>query len=237
MNNKDRIAAFAQDIYVARHNQKNDVTGPDLDDFLNQTIIFTNQFIPEVEKEADWNALRTNDDTSIGQIINGNTIAYALPDDIRKLVVNSKRDLTIRQDGTVISSFKLVNPNQIGDPNDHDYRPRAMVQRRRIHFSRPLNENEVGGTIVADTIGRFPKLSFEDTELLDILDEYDDLRQLFILGITKNQILSDIVQGGLAPAFTTKYNGFLQLCKDENNASADADDTDTESFSWVGMVQ
>lgn len=236
MDNDSRITALAQDIYIARHNQKNDVTGTDLTDFLDQTISWVNQFIPEIEKEADWNFVRTNDDTRIGTVTLGTTISYALPDAIRKLVINPHRDVTIRQDSTIVSTFKLVNPNQQSDPNDHDLRNRATVLRRKIIFSRPLLATEVGGTITADTIEFIPVLSHIDVSLLDILDVNPDIRQLFVLGVLKNQILADIVQGGLAPSFTTKYSSLLKECVAENNGSAAADDQDRENFSWVSGV-
>jgi len=221
---------------MARHNQENDAVGTDLVQFQNETIRWVNQFLPELEKEADWNFVRTNDDTSLGTVSVGTTISYRIPDTIRKLVISPFRDLTIRQDGTVVSTFKLVSPNQTVDPTDQDVRSRATVVRRNIIFSRPLEDTEVGGNIVADTISWIPRLSHSDVDLLDILDENLDIRQLVILGVLKNQILPDIVQGGLTPSFTTKYTSLLQKCVAENNASADADNADRENFGWVGGV-
>lgn len=240
MDNDTRITAFAQDIYLGRHNQKNDVTGTDLTDFLDQTISWVNQLIPEIEKAkdptdklVDWNFVRTNDDPSIGSVTNGTTISYALPSGIRKLVINPHRDVTIRQDSTIISSFKLVNPNQIYDPNDHDIRSRATVLKRKIIFSRPLVATEVGGTITADTIAFIPQLSHTDVSLLDVLDDNPAIRQLFVYGVLKNQILPDIVQGGLTPSFSKRFDDFLADCISENNASSTADDVDRENFGWV----
>lgn len=234
MNDK-RIAALAQDIYLARHNQKNDVSGTDLSDFLDQTISWVNQLIPEVQKKADWNCVRTNDAT-IGTVTVGTTISYSLPEDVRKLVINSSRDLTIRHDSSIVSTFKLVNPNQAYDPRDHDTRSRATVLKRMVIFSRPLNATEVSGKIVADTIGFFPPLSRTDTSLLDILDGDLDFRQVFVLGVLKNQMLPDIVQGGLTPSFSQKYAEYLADCITENNLSADSDDVERESFGWVGGI-
>lgn len=244
MNNTDRITAFAQSVYQARHNQQNDATGTDLTDFLTQTIEWVNQTIPEIEharditkRPVDWNFLRTNDDQSIGTVTSGTVLSYSLPDSIRKLVINPHRDLTIQQDGTVISSFKLVNPNQNTDPSDSfDVRDRATVLQRRIIFNRPLTTAEVGGTITADTIAYIPQLSLLDASLLDILDQYTDIRQLFVYGVLKNQILPDIVQGGLTPSFSQKFADYLADCIAENNTSADADDVDRESFGWVSGI-
>lgn len=234
--NDTKIAALAQDIYLARHNETNDVTDADLTAFLDQTIGWVNQLIPEIEKKADWNFVRTNDDTSIGSVTDKTTISYALPSDIRKLVINPHRDLTIRQDGTVVSSFKLVNPNQSYDPTSYDIRDRATVLKRNIIFSRPLKDTEVGGSIIADTISYIPQLSHQDTSLLDLFDDNPDIRQLFVYGVLKNQILPDIVQGGLTPSFAQKFDAYLADCIAENNASADADDQDRDNFGWVGGV-
>lgn len=236
MDNNARITALAQDIYLARQNRYNDVDGEDLAEFVDQTINWINQFIPEVEKEADWNFVRTNNDESIGTISDAGIISYALPEDIRKLVVSPYRDLSIRQDNTTISTFKLVSPNQSGDPRDVSIRDRATVLRRRVIFSRQLTDQEVGGTIVADTISWIPRLSQTDVDLLDLLDENWDIRQLFIYGVVKNQILPDIVQGGLTPSFERRYANHLRKCVAENNASADADDVDRETFGFVGGV-
>lgn len=243
MTDEERIIAFAQDVYLARHNQMNDATDEDLIRFRDETISWVNQLIPEIQKArdemgraVDWNFVRTNDDASLGAVTTGTTISYNLPSKVRKLVVNPHRDLTIRQDGSVVSSFKLVNPNQAYDSSDYDTRNRATVLKRKIIFSRSLTENEVGGTIVADTVAFIPQLSVDDTSLLDIFDEDPDIRQLFVLGVVKNQLPADIVQGGLTPTFSQKYDAHLADCITENNASADADDADRESFGWVGGV-
>lgn len=236
MTNDERIEAFAQSVYQMRHNQQNSVTGADLTQFLDETIEWVNQFIPEVEKKADWNFVRTNDDT-IGTVTNVNVISYPLATGIRTLVINPHRDLTIQQDSTIVSTFKLVNPNQESDPTDtYDIRSRATVMKRQVIFSRPLNDTELNGTIVADTIAFIPELSHTDVSLLDLLDEYPDIRQLFVMGVVKNQILPDIVQGGLTPSFAQKYDQYLAECIAENNASADADDQDREDLGWVTGV-
>lgn len=245
MTNEARIDALAQEIYLARHNQTNDVTDTDLTAFRSQTILWVNQFIPELEKAkdamgqpVDWNFVRTND-AVIGTVSDVNVVSYDLPAGIRKLVINSHRDLTIRHDNAIVASFKLVNPNQTYDPSEpYDQRPRATQMKRKVIFSRPLNANELNGEIVADTIAKIPKLSLTDMALMDILDdEYnDDIRQLFIMGVVKNQILPDIVQGGLTPSYSQKYDRFLADCIIENNLSADANDVERESFSWVGGV-
>ena len=245
MDNTSRIQAFAQSVYQARHNQQNDATDDDLTSFLTETIEWTNQLIPEIEnardemkKPVDWNFVRTNDDPSLGTVPSNATISYQVPSNIRKLVINAHRDLTIQQDGTIISSFKLVNPNQLSDPTDtFDIgRDRATMIQHKLILSRPLKDIEVGGTLVADTIAYIPQLSFADTSLLDLFDENPSIRQLFVYGVLKNQITPDIVQGGLSPTYALKFDAYLADCIADNNASADADDADRESFGFIGGV-
>lgn len=242
MTNEQRIDSLAQDIYLARHSQYNDVDGDDLIEFRNATIGWINQFIPELErardsarKVVDWNFVRTNNDI-IGTVVDAGVISYPLPAGIRKLVINPHRDLTIRHDNTVVSTFTLVNPNQSGDPTDVSTRDRATVIQRKVIFSRPLRDTEVTGDIVADTIAKIPMLSTLDVALLDILDENPDIRQLFVMGVVKNQILPDIVQGGLTPSYAQKFDRYLADCIMDNNDSADADDAERESFANVGGV-
>lgn len=238
MTNEQRITQLAQDIALAKGGRFNSADGDDLDNLVAVTIGSVNQIITEIEKKADWNFVRTND-AVIGTVATPSVISYDLPTGIRKLVINSNRDLTIRFDSSTVSSFKLVNPNQNSNTADPtDIRDRATVLRRKVIFSRPLKDMEVGGEIVADTIGKIPKLSLADVSLLDILDdEYnDDIRLLFILGVVKNQVLPDIIKGGLTPSFSQKFDRQLQDCIAENNASADSDDQDRESFGFVGGV-
>lgn len=231
MTNDEYILEVAQKIYLARKNQKNDVTGADLESFIDDTIDWINQFLPELELEADWNFSRVNDN-NIGTITSANTISYELPDDIRTLVYNYDRDLTIRQDGTIISTFKLVNPNQISNPNDYEVKDRATVIGNKLIFSRPLRDTEVGGSIVADSILKLPPLSRDDTSVLDIVQP----QQLLILGVLKNQVLPDIVQGGLTPSFTQKYADLLEKCVKDNNMSSDASDFERENLAFVGGI-
>lgn len=235
MTNEQRILELAQDIYLTRNDQRNDAQGTDLEDFIDTTIGWVNQFVPEIEKKADWNFVRTNDD-DLGTVQDTDSVSYTLPLGVRKLVINPYRDLTLRQDPAVIASFKLVNPNQQGGPNDYDTRHRATVIGRNIIFSRKMTEQEVGSHIVADSIAFIPKLSRDDVSLLDLFDVFPDIRQLFVLGVVKNQILPDIVQGGLTPSFSQKFDAYLADCIAENNASADASDADRENLGWVSGV-
>lgn len=245
MTNEARIEALAQEIYLYRHNQTNDVADADLDAFISKTIIWVNQFSAELEKAkdptgkvVDWNFVRTNN-AEIGTVVDAGIISYDLPAGVRRLVVNAQRDVTIRQDGSIVAHFRLVNPNQSFNPDEpYDLRPRATQMGRKLIFGRPLTDLEVGGMIVADTVDLIPTLSLDDMELMDILDDpYNrDIRQLYVMGVVKNQILPDIVQGGLTPSYAQRFDLFLAQCIAENNFSAEADDQDRENMGWVAGV-
>lgn len=237
-----RILALAQSIYQARHNQQNDVDGEDLTNFLDETIEWVNQLTPEIDKArdpsgraVDWNHVRTND-AIIGTVTVGTTVSYALPSTVRKLVINPHRDLTIRYGSTIVSTFKLVNPNQTYDPRGAEIRNTATVLQRKVIFSRPLNATEVTGSIVADTVGYFPTLTHSDVSLLDLLDADYDMRQAYVFGVLKNQILPDIVQGGLTPSYAQKFDSYLADCIAANNESSTADEIDREDLSYIHGV-
>lgn len=230
MTNDERLLELAQQIYRARNGQKKTILSGEETDFIDDAIDWVNQFIPELDLEAYWNWVRTNDDI-VGTVVAEQKI-YSLGDNIRTLVINPQRDLSIRHDGNVISTFKMVNANQLNDPSDYDVRDRATVIGRKLVLSRAPTEQEAAGDIVADSVAYLPKLSHDDVTLLDTVDPI----QLVVLGVLKNEVLPDIVQGGLTPSFTQKYGDLLQKCIAENNLSAAADEADRENLSFVGGV-
>lgn len=229
--NKARILELAQSIYRAKNNRANDVDGEELDAFVDETIDWVNQFLPELELEADWNYLRVNRQ-SLGNITTANTTSFRLPDTVRKPVISPYRDLVILQDGTVISKFALVNPNQIADPNNFETRDRATVIGRNIILSRSLTEQELGGTVQADVINYIPRLSLRDISALELVDPL----QLIVLGVAKNSTLPDIVQGGISNALTQKYGDLLSKAVAENNISTVSEELITENFGSIGGV-
>lgn len=229
--NKTRILEIAQRIYLAKNNRYNDVDGDELDDFIDQTIDWINQFLPELELEADWAYLRANRQ-SLGKVTTVNAVSLRLPDTVRKLVISPYRDLVILQDGTIVSRFALVRPNQIADPNSFETRDRATVIGRNVILSRPLNEQELGGTVQADVINYIPRVSLRDVEAFDVVDPL----QLVVLGVAKNSTLPDIVQGGISNALTQKYTDMLQKAVAENDLSSITDDALVEDFGNIGGV-
>lgn len=225
------IEAVAQSIYLAKNSRYNDVEGPELTEFLDQTIDWINQFTQELELETDWNYLRTNRKL-IATITNINVQTYPLPEGVRTVVVSPYRDVVIENDGIVISHFSMVNPNQISNPADPDTGDRATVINDSLILSRPLKDTELGGSLRADTIDHMPTLTMADQSLLTTVKPL----QLIILGVAKNATLPDIVQGGISPSLTQKYNDLLQKAIAANNATSEVLDVPTENFNFIRGV-
>ena len=224
----DDITAVAQSIYLAKNSRYNDVDGEELTEFLTQTIDWINQFTQELELEADWNYLRKNNNL-ISVLTDPLEQAYDLPEGVRTVVVSPYRDVTISFDGSTVARFTMVSPNQIADPSNPYTDDRATVIGNKLILSRPLKETEIGGELRADTIDSMPKLTMDDSTLLHLVKPL----QLIVLGVAKNATLPDIVQGGISPSLTQKYNDLLQKAVAINNSTADALDIPTESFSFI----
>lgn len=228
--NEEKILALAQSIYLARNNRYNDVEGEELNEFIKESLDWINQFIEELELEADWNYVRENNST-LGTVTSKNT-SFLLPDEVRTLVVSPYRDVTVSQDGSVVSRFRLVSPNQIADPNNLGSEDRATVVGRTLIFSRSFTDAELGGTVKADVINFIPRLSRTDISMLDLVSP----RQLIVLGVAKNASLPDIVQGGISPSLAQKYSDLLQKAVLENNLTSEPDDLLTDDMSFIRGV-
>ena len=119
-----RVIDFVKQIVLAQTGSADISTGSTQDQIIEEVIMWTNQFLPELETEADWNFSRAND-LSLATATTANSYALS-DDDIRKLVINEYRPLCIRQDGSVVSTFKVVNPNNLADPTDYSTDDRVI---------------------------------------------------------------------------------------------------------------
>lgn len=227
----EELEALSQSIYLVMYNRYNDVEGQELTDFIDKTIDWVNQFTSELELEADWNYLRTNENL-IGTITDITTQSYALPDEVRTVIISPYRSVTISLGGAIISTFTMVSPNNIADPTNPETLDRATVINRNLILSRPLTSTELGGEIRCDTIDFMPQLTTADTELLALVQP----KQLVILGVAKNSTLPDIVQGGISPSIAQKYNDLLKKAVMQNNETATTSDAPREDLSFIRGV-
>lgn len=231
MTNEQRIEELAQQIYLARNNDRNDVAGSELTSFLDNTIDWVNQFLPELDKEAYWSWVRENN-YEMGIIGSTDEVSFALPITVRTVVKDPERPVHLVKDGRVISTFDVVSPSLIKNLKSHDNEPRAAIVGRNLVLSRELTDEELGATVYADVVHYLPKLSRDDVTVLDIVDPV----QLIVLGVLKNQVLPDIVQGGLTPSYTQKYADLLEGAKAENEGSSQAEDALGDNLGFVRGV-
>lgn len=223
------ILDLGQQIYLAKSGKRRDLSSDETAAFIDDTIDWVNQFLPELELEADWIFARQNN-TTLGSA--STTAVYPLDAAIRKLVVSPYRDLSIQFDGQIVSTFRMVNPNQIVNPADTYTGDRATIVGRNLVLSRIPTEQEQSGDIVGDIINYLPRLSHDDISLLSTVDPL----QLIVLGVMKNQMLPDIVKGVLTPSATQKYTDLLSKCVEQNNATADGNIADRENLGFVRGV-
>lgn len=234
----DDITDLAQNVYFSINGAENDDTGSDLTLFQNSFIRAFNLFIREYETEAYWHVARVNDYV-LGTVNDTVTFSFALPTIYRTPVFQQNKYLKfVLADGTVISKFKMVNPDQrqvdddLSRPNRATFIEAGRGGGGTIVLSRKPTPAEVGASITLDVVKLFPKLSTSDATALSWV--YND--ELTTLGVAKNQTLSDVTKIALSPSFAQKYSNELNKALNINNASNEEDDMQRDDFSGVGGI-
>lgn len=240
MTNEERVNQFVKDVYLVRFNRDIDLTTSGGTKEIAKTLGFCRMFLQEIQSEKNpdgspinWSWARTNDQ-DLGTIATPSQVFTlpSAPTKVRRLVVDEDRPLVLMYDGSIISSFDVVEPNQITrrrlDPVRTD---RVATVKRNLVFSRQFKDFEIGASVVADTIEELTPLSTDDVSVLDQVPY-----QLLVLGSAKNSIRPDIVQGGLAPSFIEQYADELDKAIAENNATSTADSAVYDDFSGIGGV-
>lgn len=220
----DNIRNLAQDTYFTINGSENDDEGPDLIEFENNFIRAFNLWLDEFETEAYWNKARV-DDFALATISDTTTYSFELPEEYRTPVFDQNKELKFVNDGIVITRFTMVDPNQRQVDTDLSRSNRAtFVDESKIVLSRAPTAEEVGATITLDVVKRFPKLTRTDDSALALLPN----KQLAVLGIAKNNTLSDVTKVALSPSFAQKYSNELNKALNINNASSEPDMMDIE---------
>lgn len=223
------ITDLAQQIYVTRKNRKNNVTGTRLTVFLETTIIQVNLYLSELDKEAYWSWVRDEDHVLATAT---SATSYPLPAIYRTIVKDENRPLYIVKDGQIVSVWDVVNPSQLKNAGQDDNPNRVALIARNVKFSRALTEQEIGGDIIVDVVEYLPKISMDNIDVLSLVDPVN----LIVLGVAKNQVLPDVVQGGLTPSFTQKYADLLNGAKAENEMTSTASAAIAENLSGIRGV-
>lgn len=229
--NEEAILKLAQSIYLARNNRYNDVDGQEQVDFIDQSIDWINQYKEELEDEADWNFVRVMNHP-LGTIPAEGEVTFTLPATINRLVASPYRDLVLKQDGSIIATFRVVNATQIVDPTDHETHDRVTQVGRTVIFSRPFKAHEVGAEVTVDVVNYIPELSRTNIALINLIKP----KTLVILGVAKNATLPDIVQGGISPNLAQKYAEELRKAKEKNDQTSEVYEAPREDFSFVSGV-
>lgn len=241
MTDLERLEEFTQQVYLALNGRRlESLTDEDGLEAIATTVIWCNLLLDELENEknpdgtpTNWNCLRENDAT-IGTIVT-ETDTFDLPEDALRLVAEEDRPLVIMQDGSIVSVWDVVDPDQITNRNSYSTRDqRVTYVNQKIVFSRSLNDTEIGGTVVADVVNSFPRLDGTDGALNVELFDLPIPRQLLVLGTVKNSSLPNIVKGGLSPSFTQKYSDALEGFRAGNAQTAVGDQAVTEDYSGIG---
>lgn len=240
MTPQQQLEQFVKDVYLVRFNRDIDLTTSGGLKEITKTLGFARMFLNEIESEKNpdgspinWLWTRTND-RNLGEITTS-TQVFSLPTEVRRLVIDEDRPLVLMHDSSIISTFEVVDANQITrrrlNPSTED---RVAVVKRSLVFSRPFKDYEIGADVVADTIDKLTPVTAGDPPVVDVLDIVP--YQLLVLGTAKNSIRPDIVQGGLAPSFIEQYADELDKAIAENNASSTADEAVRDDYSGIGGI-
>lgn len=227
----DKITKLAQDTYYTINGAKNDDTGEDLVEFQDNFIMGFNLWKDEYQTEAYWNSVRV-DDYVLATISDTTTYSFELPEEYRTPVIDPNKYLKFVSDGIVIAKFKMVDPSQ-RQVDDDIYRPnRATFVGRNVVLSRAPNANEVGAEIVLDVVEYIPDLTRTNDDAINLIYSH----QIAVLGIAKNNTLSDLTKVSLSPSFSQKYSNELNKALNINNSSTEVDDMRMEDFSHIGGI-
>lgn len=234
----DDIQDLAQNTYFTINGAENDDTGTDLTTFQNSFIRAFNIWVREYETEAYWHVARVNDYV-LATIADTTTYSFTLPTTYRTPIFQQNKYLKfVLSDGTVISKFKLVNPDQRQVDDDVWRKDRAtFIEAGRsgggtVVLSRAPKAEEVGAKIVLDVVKMFPKLTSADSTVLAWI--YNDT--VATLGIAKNMTLSDVTKVSLSPTFVQRYTNELNKALNINNASTDEDEMQRDDYSSIGGI-
>lgn len=227
----DNITELAQDVYFSINGAENDDTGDDLTIFQNNFIRGFNLWLDEYETETYWNKARV-DDYVLSTIGDTTTYSFELPDEYRTPVIDIDKELKFVSDGIVIARFKMVDPNQRIVDDELDRPDRATFVGRNVVLSRAPKDTEVGATIVLDVVEYFPKLTRTDDTALD----YIYSKNIAVLGVAKNNTLSDVTKVSLSPSFAQKYSNELNKALVINNQTNEVDMMRGEDYSSIGGI-
>jgi len=221
---------LAQSAYRIVNGSKNAATGTALTTFVALYRDWANDFISELELETDWNWWRIQDH-EFGTA--SNTAPLTIPDDFRKLVVSLDRPMYLQQDGTTISTFLVVDPNNVNNPAGSDKEDRVTYIDGKFVFSRPFRDEELGAVVYGDYMQWAPEIT-DDTTTGDAVINVIQPYKLLSLGMAKDISLPDLVQGGISPNIEQRYLKVLSEAIAQNAQSIATGTAPYEGYGGLG---
>ena len=230
-----QIQALAQSVYLRIKNRLyDDLTSTDGKNYITAIMDFANGWLDEFETQTTpsgdplyWKAV-TQLGYPIGTATAG-TATVTLPTAVNDVIVEQDRYVQVTFNGTVVSNFLVVAPEQITNISSRVTSNMCTVTGRTVTFSRLFTANENTGTIIADVTTYFPRLSLTSVNSIALVKP----RELLVLGIAKNAALPDIVKGSLTPSFVQKYQQLLDGAVAKNQYGGQADTADTDDYGYV----
>lgn len=246
-----QLQAFAQSVYkMIKNRYYDDLTSADGQVFLTQIVDWVNEFIDELEYELDsdgqpidWIWAR-RPGTSIGTAVAGTKTITWNSNSYNNLIAGGERFVQVlRADGSVAGQFSVINPSELSNDSSRNRSDFCTLVNGSVLFSRPFSAAEDGLTVTADVTAYLPRvttiLNATSKQLMATnVDIFKTVKPLTLLklGTTKNAILPDIVQGGLNPSYTQKYNDLLQNAISRSQASSLAPTADYDDYAGIRGV-
>ena len=243
-----QFQSLADDIYLLIKNRfYDDFTSDDGQTYLRQVVSWGNMFIDELETELDpdgrpidWIWVRQLAVT-LGTVVAGDASITFDTNAFRNLVAGENRYVQILQDGTPVANFAVVSPDDISNATDRVIEDMCTLVGGNIVFSRAFRDTEAGGTIVGDVTGYIPRFAYSlingvftatNVKALSTIEPVTLLK----LGVAKNATLPDIVQGGLSPSYTQKFNDMLTNAIARSQATSVSPQAKRDNYTQVGGI-
>lgn len=236
MSPKKQLENFAQSVHRTVKNRFfDDISGEDGQVYVSQIIEELNDLLDELEytvtpegRLVDWWFLRSNEYV-LGTAVQ-NEASIVLSKDVGRVITDEYRYVQVKQDGIVISNWAVVNPKDITNASNRIIEDTCAVVGGNLIFSRPFKDTENNGDITGDILLAVPKVSETNIKALSMIKP----KRLLTLGVAKNIILPDIVNGGLTPSFSRKYDQLLNAAVRRSTVSSIPSQVYTQDFSGVG---
>lgn len=238
MSPTQQLQAYAQSIYLILKNRYfDDIEGTDGQAYIDKIIDWTTMFVDELTNTidsdgdlVDWWFQRENG-AALGTATEG-AASIDMPSGIDRLLTDEQRYVQIKQDNLVISNWAVVAPKNITNISTRITEDTCAVVGSSLVFSRTFRDTENNGSIVGDVVNLLPTLSRTNIKLLGIVKPFTLLK----LGVAKNAVLPDIVQGALTPSYSGKFDTLMAGAIARSTASARGAEATRQSFKGVGGI-